>query len=203
MKHDDFKVVPAPQLAKMNFKELPFTGKWLVFLGKPEPNFYMVIESAAGIGKSTFALEFADYLAKRFGKTMFISNEEGIRGTTKLKINRVAKEPSKNLLIVESSNFELIREKLRGDFKDCKFVFIDSLDNGHISDTMMSEIRGDDNQRAFIAISQNTKAGNMKGFSTRLHDPDILVKVYRDDKKKVYAKTTKNRYNDLKEMRIW
>nr|MCR4560193.1 hypothetical protein [Bacteroidales bacterium] len=68
--------ISATDLMKTDFAPgLNFKGEWADFLGEPERNFYMIISSPPGHGKTTFCIRFANYLADNFGRVIFFENE--------------------------------------------------------------------------------------------------------------------------------
>ena len=68
--------ISATDLMKTDFAPgLRFKNEWANFLGEPEKNFYMIISSPPGHGKTTFCIRFANYLADNFGRVIFFENE--------------------------------------------------------------------------------------------------------------------------------
>ena len=181
-------IAQASDVQRMKFDTLAFTGKWNEFFGNPENNFYCVIYSGFGQGKSTFAIQFANYLAKNFGATVYNSNEEGFSHTMKQKLDIVKEPISDNLLISDWKNFDELKKELRSR-TSLKFVFVDSLDNAKISAENIKELRDMFPETSFITISQVTKDGKMRGSNELAHDSDIVVQVENG-----IAKTTKNRF---------
>lgn len=189
----------------MNFEKLPFTGDYKKLLGEPSPNFFLILSSDAGVGKSTWSLKFANYLAKSFGQVIYMSNEEGISLTLQKKVNLIQTSLSENALACGWKNFETARRLLQTSFKDFRFVFIDSLDYAKLTNNQIEILRTENSDKAFIGICQRNKKGEIKGSSDRSFDSDIIIEVYRDaDAENVYAKTTKNRFLETgKEMKVF
>lgn len=67
------KIISSQNLQKMEFKALNFQGKWQNLFGPPSINFHCMLHGMLGEGKSTFAIQFAKYLADNFGRVIYIS----------------------------------------------------------------------------------------------------------------------------------
>jgi len=183
--HSD-KIVSSAKLTSMNYQALDFQHKWRDFFGYPSVNFHCVLHGMSGEGKSTFALQFAHYLAENFGLVLYISGEEGFAKTMKDKIvNNQAM--SDNLLIADIRSYEELQSIVEPNTYN--FIFIDSLDNMRIGATEMKEIRKVHQKSALITISQSTKDGKMRGSYEIVHDSDIAVEV-----SKGIGETIKNRF---------
>lgn len=178
------------EVMKATDNALEFTGEWLDFLGKPEQNFYMILSAQPGFGKSTFALKFANYLAKSFGRTIYFTNEENAaRIRRKLEflgdkislfdINFTAKTPDEINAIVAKGAY--------------KFVFIDSSQNAGMDFKELWAFHETHPHTALVAISRQTKDGKTRGSQNKEYDGDITV-VFP---KQGVAQTVKNRFNPV------
>ena len=182
------KIISSQHLKKMEFKVLNFQGKWNTLFGFPSINFHCVIHGMSGEGKSTFAIQFAKYLADSFGRVIYISGEEGFSKTFKDKFSNNNAE-SKFLDVADLRRFEDINREVPPE--SYNFIFIDSLDNMKIDADKMKKIRERYKNSALITISQSTKDGKMRGSYEIVHDCDIAVKVENG-----VASTTKNRFKE-------
>lgn len=182
------KIISSQHLKKMEFKALNFQGKWNTVFGYPSINFHCVIHGMSGEGKSTFAIQFAKYLADNFGRVIYISGEEGFSKTFKDKfLNNNAE--SKFLDVADLKTFDDINREVPPE--SYNFIFIDSLDNMKIDADKMKKIRERYKNSALITISQSTKDGKMRGSYEIVHDCDIAVKVENG-----VAIITKNRFKE-------
>ena len=180
------QIITSEQLMQLEFETLQFEGKWNMFFGNPSINFYLVIYGMPGEGKSTFAIQLAKYLSISFGNVLYISGEEGISKTFKDKMSLTnSVSPSLHIVELGSSN-DIIRVVKPDNYR---FIFIDSLQHLNIDAAEMKKLRAVFKNSAFIAISQATKAGEMRGSNEILHDTDTVVKVEDG-----LAITTKNRF---------
>jgi len=182
------KIISSQHLKKMEFKALNFQGKWNTLFGYPSTNFHCVIHGMSGEGKSTFAIQFAKYLADNFGRVIYISGEEGFSKTFKDKFSNNNAE-SKFLDVADLRTFDDINREVPPE--SYNFIFIDSLDNMKIDADKMKKIRERYKNSALITISQSTKDGKMRGSYEIVHDCDIAVKVESG-----IAATTKNRFKE-------
>lgn len=167
---------------------LQFTGKWKDFLGEPRPNFRMLISSSPGYGKTTFCVQFANYLAANFGRVIFFENEMDDSRTQDV-FARNAKNPSTGLDINFSCNTP---DKIRRLLKNSKydFVVIDSIQKSHFNEADLGIIEEEFPDKAFIAISQVDKKGTTRGSVVKQHEGDITIEFREHG----IATTIKNRF---------
>lgn len=190
------KIITSQQLVKYDYKALNFQGKWKDFIGLPSTTFHCAVHGKAGEGKSTFAIQFANYLAENFGKVVYVSGEEGFSKTIKDKfVNNNAF--SKNLFIANLRNYDdIIKEISTLDFH---FIVIDSLNNMRIDAEKLKLLRERYKNSAMITISQATKEGKMRGSYEIIHDADIEIIVTNG-----MAETNKNRFKEKhKEFKVF
>jgi hypothetical protein len=181
------KLISSRELRAMNYKCLNFQGRWKEFFGLPAVVFHLAVHGKPGEGKSTFCIQFADYLAKNFGQVVYVSGEEGFSKTLRDKVvNNKIDNP--HLFFADLRSFEEIKNEIENN--KFHFIFIDSLDNLKIDAARLHELREFYPQSAFITISQSTKDGKMRGSQEIIHDTDIAVKVEDG-----IAITTKNRFD--------
>ena len=172
----------------MEFRVLDFREQWQHFFGYPSVDFHCIIHGMPGEGKSTFAIQFAKYLAENIGRVVYISGEEGFTKTLRDKFmnnNGI----SGYLDVADLRTGDDILATIAPD--DYNFIFIDSLDNMRIDAEKMKRIREQYKNSALITISQSTKDGKIRGSNELVHDCDISVKVENG-----IAKTTKNRFKE-------
>jgi hypothetical protein len=194
----DQHIPPPPQSARpprilnsidicgLKFEVINFKGGWADFFGFPSKVFHCIVHGLSGQGKSTFAIQFAKYLADNHGKVLYLSGEEGFNMTFRDKlINNDAY--SVNLTAADARRFEDVEDEIkRGGYR---FVFIDSLDTMKIGPDMLRQIKQTFKNIGLITISQATKGGDIRGSYEIVHDSDIVVKVTEG-----IAETTKNRF---------
>ena len=180
------KIMSSTELTNLQYFALNFQERWQDFLGQPSTNFHCAIHGMPGEGKSTFAIQFANYLAENFGSVVYVSGEEGFAKTMKDKLNyNNAHSPNLSIADLRTKD-ELLAEIEPNTFN---FIFIDSLDNMRINAVDMKEIKTNYANSALITISQSTKDGKMRGSLEIIHDADISIAVSNG-----VAETTKNRF---------
>lgn len=141
-----------------------------------------------GEGKSTFAIQFAKYLAESIGRAVYISGEEGFTKALRDKFMN-NDGVSKYIDIADLRTFDDIIKNIQPEVYN--FIFIDSLDNMRIDAEKMRKIRERYKNSALITISQSTKDGKIRGSNELVHDCDISVCVENG-----IAKTPKNRFKE-------
>jgi len=190
------KIISSRQLAAYDFKKFDFQNKWNDLIGKPAIVFHLAIHGKPGEGKSTFAMQFANYLADNFGKVVYISGEEGFSSTMKDKI-KLVNALSPHLFIADLKKYDdIIREIPVGQYH---FIIIDSLNNMGVDAEKLNVLKSKHKESAMITISQATKDGKMRGSLEIIHDADIEIKVENG-----IATTHKNRFKEKgKELRVF
>ncbi|MEI7597615.1 MAG: hypothetical protein WCK02_17850 [Bacteroidota bacterium] len=190
------KIISSHQLSTIDYKALNFQGRWSDFIGYPSINFHCAIHGKAGEGKSTFAIQFANYLAESFGLVVYISGEEGFSKTIKDKfVNNGAM--SENLYVADLRNYDDIIKEI--GINDFHFIVIDSLNNMRIDAEKLKLLRERYKNSALITICQATKDGKMRGSYEIIHDADIEIIVTNG-----IAETNKNRFKEKhKEFKVF
>ena len=179
-------ILSSLDLLKRNYDYFEFKKRWLELFGEPSLNFHCIIHGMPGEGKSTFALQFADYLARNFGRIIYVSAEEGFAKTLKDKLVNV-NAISDDLYIADLRKYEDMKKEIKPN--TFNFIFIDSLDTMGIGPDQLREFSEINAKVPLITISQSTKDGKIRGSNEIVHDADIVVKVENG-----IANTTKNRF---------
>lgn len=170
--NDAKNIISLRDLQKARFKTLQFTGKWKELMGTPEERFSIMIYGQSGQGKSTFAINFAEYLSNNFGAVLFNSAEEGISLTLQDKLKNLK---SNDLFISHHKDFNSMKKHLKSS--TCKFVVLDSVNHMNLTPDNVEELRNMDKTRGFISIHQVTKSGEFKGDNKFLHNCDVEIVV--------------------------
>ena len=160
-------VVPSTTVSDMNFQTIGFTGKWLTLIGDPCRGFTAMIFGKPKMGKSYLAVDFAGYLAKSFGKVLYVPKEEkfGLTFSTKLKEQGAAHE---NLVISEA---------LPEDLSGYDFIFLDSINSLNLTPEDLRRLKEKNPGKSFVYIFQTTKGGNFRGENSFQHDVDIVIEI--------------------------
>jgi DNA replication protein DnaC len=175
------KTYSAKDISKMEFEHLDFDGQYFDYFGRPARGFMMILHGMPFGGKTTFTLQFAQYLT-RFGKVLFVSAEEGLTATFKSKIE--------NLKIADVMfSDERFSEAILKDARRYDFVVIDSISKVSLAAERLEEWHQKNSKCAVIGILQSRRDGDYKGSAEYTHNADIVVAVNRNE-----IKIEKNRY---------
>lgn len=161
------KIMCSTDFAKMNFKSLGFTGKWLELIGDPSEGFTTMVFGKPKMGKSYLCVEFAGYLARKHGKVLYVAKEEKLDATLQKKLND--KEVIHENLFVSDS--------IPKDLSKYDYIFLDSVTKLGLSPEDIDKIRAANPGKSFVLIFQSTKDGNFRGDNTYQHDVDVVIEV--------------------------
>ncbi len=186
-------VLTAEEMANRTFEMLHFNSKYAALIGRPAKNFTMMLHGEPGAGKTTFLLQFANYLAENFGKVLYVSSEEFAASTMTEKVNELLNPFPPNLFFVE--NFKGV------DLSDYEFVILDSVNDLGLKLQDYKDLRKAHPETAFILILQHTKDGNYRGGKDWEHEIEIAgevqsgsITIYRN---RYGVKGTMNFFNQL------
>lgn len=112
-------------IAGINHKVLPFTGKWKEVFGQPEVGDTWFITGPSASGKSSFVMQLAKMLCY-IGPVLYVSLEEGVGLSMqrRLKQFRMYEEQGKFRLITDGDIGRL--EARLAKPKSAKFIIVDS-----------------------------------------------------------------------------
>jgi hypothetical protein len=166
-------VMSLQDFQKVEFNNLEMSNEYKNLFGNPPENFCMLVYGESGNGKSTWSINFAEYLANNHGKVLFNSSEEGLGETLKRKL---IDKSSRYLDLSQCKNFENLKATLpkKGKYR---FLFIDSVNDMNLTVKDLKELRTMDDKRAIIYIMQATKGGEYKGDSGFRHEADYVIKL--------------------------
>lgn len=161
------EVLPSVELAKKEFSCLGFSGKWLELIGDPSAGFTAMVFGKPKMGKSYLAVDFAGYLAKNFGKVLYVAKEEkfGLTFAKKLEEKNATHE---NLIVGES---------IPEDLTPYDFIFLDSINSLGLKPEDLRSLKENYPEKSFVYVFQTTKTGNFRGENTFQHDVDIVIEI--------------------------
>jgi len=160
-------VMNSIDFANMKFERLGFTGKWLEFIGDPAKRFTAMVFGRPKMGKSYLCVELAGYLARNFGKVLYVAREEKLDATLQDKLNDTK---------VKHSNL-FVSDDLPEDLSPYRFVFLDSVNKLGLSPVDLEGLKTAFSQTSFIYVFQTTKEGNFRGANAFQHDVDVVIEV--------------------------
>lgn len=131
-------------------------GKYKEVFGMPEGKFVAIFYGPAGSGKSSFALQFADFYAKNFGKVLYNSHEEGVRQTLRDRIVEFNVDSAK-LYFGNAISFDEMMYKIQRNYY--RLVIIDSVQYMGFTYAQLKELRETFQKRhlSIIMVSFGTK----------------------------------------------
>jgi predicted ATP-dependent serine protease len=161
------QVVSSDQLAKMKFTTLALGGKFGKLLGQPYKPFYLMIYGQRFHGKSSVAMLLADALASKNMKVLYVSNEEGVKGSLQEKLLRL--QISAPIHFVEDYN--------HNQFKGYDSVFLDSTQTVGMKPDEFKALKRQYPNTSFILVFKANRDGTSKGGSDWEHDVDAIMHI--------------------------
>lgn len=156
-------IVSAAQMQNTVIDRLPLQGKWKEVFGCPAKRFDTFISGGPGCGKSTFMLDFANYL-KKYGPVIFITPEEFTRSTLPEKVQR---------LKVTGIDFA---ENIPADgLQHYRYAFLDSVESSKVTLDQFQALRKKYPHLSWILIQQHTKDGKSRGSNEWPHEVDVVL----------------------------
>jgi len=160
-------VVSTDQLAKMKFSTLNLGGKFGKLLGQPYKPFYLMIYGQRFHGKSSVAMLLADVLAAKNMKVLYVSNEEGVKGSLQEKLLR--------LKIVSPIHF--VEDYNSSQFKGYDAIFLDSTQTVGMKPDEFKALKRQYPNTCFILVFKANRDGTSKGGSDWEHDCDAIMHI--------------------------
>lgn len=182
------RLLSSVDFSSYKFTSLGFTGKWLALIGDPVKGFIVMIFGKPKLGKSYLAVDFAGYLARQFGRVLYVSKEEGMSATMQQKL--VDKKAAHSNLY--------LAEDVPEDLTPYDFVFFDSATRLGLEPEDISEFKARYPGKSFIYVFQTVKDGNFRGSQEFEHDVDCIIEVYERGKARQFG-----RFNQGGEMNIF
>lgn len=166
-------IMSSTDMTHYEYEDLPFTGKWEEFIGRPAKNFHALVFGRPKMGKSYFSISFAKYLSN-FGRVIYIASEEGFSATLKKKIDDFGLTNSQ-VDFANFRDFNQIKNSLRQNPYD--FIFIDSINFINLEPQDVEELKDLNPDSGFVTIQQATKQGYARGSQEFAHNSDIIIEV--------------------------
>lgn len=146
-------------VASINHKVLPLTGKWKEVFGEPEEGDTWFITGPSASGKSSFVMQ----LAKMFcgiGPVLYVSLEEGVGVSMQRRLERFKmSEVQGSFRIITDGDIEELAKRLAKP-KSAKFIIVDSYQYAFDAGweyKLTKELIDRFKRKTFIFISQEEK----------------------------------------------
>lgn len=179
-------ILNSMDFASFRFATLGFKGKWKDFIGDPAPGFTAMISAQPKMGKSYLCAEFAGYLARNHGKTLFVAAEEKLGSTLQKKIESV-----------QHSELD-VTAALPDDLSPYEFIILDSVTRLGLQTEDLRRLKALYPDKSFIYVYQVTKDGKFRGTNDAAHDVDVVIRIPERGKAVQFG-----RYNQGGEMDIF
>lgn len=160
-------VMNSLDFAKLKFDTLGFTGKWLQLIGDPCAGFSAMVFGKPKMGKSYLCVDWAGYLARNHGNTLYVAREEQLNGTLQKKLEE--KHVKHRSLYVS--------DHLPDDLTNYEYIFLDSINKLGLTPQDLDNLKAKYPGKNFIDIHQTTKDGKFRGTNEYQHDVDIVIEV--------------------------
>jgi hypothetical protein len=161
------RIMNSVDFTKLKFERIGFTGKWLGFIGNPCKGFTVMVSAKPKYGKSNLCLQFAGYLSKNHGRSLYVAVEESLDYTLQEKIVQQA---------VDNPNLDL-SNYLPNDLTPYENVFIDSVTTVNLSPQDLTELEQSNPLKNFIYVHQTTKEGAHRGTNEFKHNVDSVIEI--------------------------
>ncbi len=160
-------IMNSMDFANLKFDTLGFTGKWKDLIGDPSEGFTAMVFGKPKMGKSYFCVDFAGYLSKEHGNTLYVAREEKLDKTLQDKLN------DKNV-----KNPRLfVSDYIPEDLSSYQFIFLDSVNKLGLKPEDLERLKSENPGKSFIYIFQTTKEGNFRGANQFQHDVDVVIEL--------------------------
>jgi DNA-cytosine methyltransferase len=181
-------VMNSMDFVQLHFDTMGFKGKWLDFIGDPGLRFTAMIFGRPKFGKSYLCVDFAGYLARNHGKTLFVAVEEKLRNTLQQKImERNVQHP-----------YLEVSDVLPADLRQYRFVFIDSVTKMGLTPEELNLLESRNPNTSFLYIFHVRKDGKFRGRNDFQHDVDVVIEVPEKGRAVQYG-----RFNQGGELKIF
>jgi hypothetical protein len=152
---------------RLKFQTIGFTGKWKDLIGDPCEGFTAMVFGKPKMGKSYLCVDFAGYLARNHGRTLYVAKEEKLDHTLQMKLKD--KQVEHPLLDVS--------DHIPADLSRYQFIILDSVNKLGLTPEDLNRLKGKYPSVSFIFVFQTTKEGRFRGANTFQHDVDIVIEV--------------------------
>jgi hypothetical protein len=163
----DSSIMNSVDFARLSFDTLGFMGKWKDLIGDPAEGFTAMVYGPPKFGKSYLCIEWAGYLARHHGNTLYVAKEEKLHNTLQKKL--IEKDALHPGLTVSSY--------LPDDISAYQFIFLDSVSKLGLTPADLESLKAGNPGKSFIYVFHTTKGGKFRGENTFQHDVDVVIEV--------------------------
>jgi DNA repair protein RadC len=171
-------IMSSMDFAKLKFDTLGFKGKWKDLIGDPSKGFTAMVFGKPKMGKSYLCVDFAGYLAREHGNTLYVAKEEKLDKTLQDKLN------DKNV----KHQRLFVSDHIPDDLSPYQFIFLDSVNKLGLKPEDLEQLKAANRGKSFIYVFQTTKEGNFRGANQFQHDVDAVIEVPEKGKAVQYGR---------------
>jgi hypothetical protein len=167
----NIQIFTLEDISKITFKTFDLSDSKFSIIGNPSIDFKMLLWGFSGSGKTTYSIELLDVLSK-YGKTIFLSSEEKINESLKLKLQKI-KNPNISLASIKGISFIRLNKYLTDSLFE--IIVIDSITDIGFTNNEFKKLMKID--KAIIYIAQATKGNTYRGDSIIAHESDVTIRM--------------------------
>jgi hypothetical protein len=149
------------------FDTIGLTGEWRELIGDACKPTHLFVYGSGGSGKSSFILQFAEYLNKLGNKILYVAGEQFNTPTFSDLVRR--------LNIVGQNNFDIVKDFNIVNPSQYDFVALDSKDSLGIEVEDFRRLKQAYPQQSFLISSQGTKSGDHTGSGQWRNEVDTMI----------------------------
>ena len=168
------KIFSVKGMKEKKFHTLEFNEFYAKLMGKPERKFTMMCYGESGSGKSVFLMQFSDYFAKTFGKSLYNSHEEGANQTIQNRINNFNIDAVK-LFVGDAMTFDEMCTAIEKNYY--RLVIIDSVKYMGFTFTQLRELRKRFSNRllCIVLVDFGSTKGSPDSGKDLIHASDVKM----------------------------
>ena len=171
------RAVSVTELYNTEFEYYELSPEFEAAFGSPEKNGIWFIWGNSGNGKTIFSLKLAKELT-RFGKVLYNSYEEGIKGTMKNHCKTVAMAEVKGKFLLTCEPVDELLERLRKQ-KSPDIIIIDSLQYTQMTFKKFAKIKEEFAGKKLLVFVSHALGKNPRGKTAEgvLYDANLKIWV--------------------------
>lgn len=162
-----FEVMSLDDARNAKYETIGLTEPYLQLIGNACRPTHLFAYGEGGSGKSSFALQYAEFLNKLGYKVLYVAGEEFNTPTLKELVKRLNLQGNKDFVL--ASNLNVLNPK------DFDFVAIDSKDSIGIEVEDFRQLKKVYPDQSWVITSQGTKAGDHTGSGQWRNEVDTMV----------------------------
>ena len=173
------------------FDLIGLDGDYLKLIGEACKPTSFFIYGPGGSGKSSFTLKFANYMAQKGNKILYVAGEQFNTPVFSKMLQR--------LKIVDTKNFVIVKDLQTVSPKNFDFIAIDSKDSLNFQINDYVDLHKKYPHLSFVILSQGTKGGSFTGSEKWRNMVDTMIYC---EQLIAYTNQDKNRWGASEEINI-